>query len=154
MGDIYFYHLTETPLEATLPQLLHKALGAGWRIELRGTDAQRIDFLDKVLWERPEDGFLPHGRAGALHESDQPILLTLGDEAQNNPVCIMSVDGAEIRADEAKSMERICILFDGADGDAVAHAREQWRGLTSDGCSAQYWAQEDGRWVKKAETAA
>ena len=31
MGAAYFYHLTRQPLEATLPMLLEKSLGAGWR---------------------------------------------------------------------------------------------------------------------------
>ena len=29
MGAAYFYHLTRQPLEATLPMLLEKSLGAG-----------------------------------------------------------------------------------------------------------------------------
>ena len=36
MGAAYFYHLTERPLEATLPVLLGKALEAGWRVAQEG----------------------------------------------------------------------------------------------------------------------
>ena len=32
MGAAYFYHLTETPLERTLPMLLGKCRDAGWRV--------------------------------------------------------------------------------------------------------------------------
>jgi DNA polymerase-3 subunit chi len=34
----------------------------------------------------------------------------------------------------------------------VARARDQWRGLTRAGIAAQYWSEESGSWVKKAET--
>ncbi|MEM7720517.1 MAG: DNA polymerase III subunit chi, partial [Pseudomonadota bacterium] len=33
-------------------------------------------------------------------------------------------------------------------------ARTQWRSLTEAGITAQYWAEEAGRWVKKAESSA
>ena len=50
MGAAYFYHLTETPLEATLPMLLDKARGAGWRVLVRGTDRALLERLDQVLY--------------------------------------------------------------------------------------------------------
>ena len=150
MGAVFFYHLTETPLEVTLPMLLGKARDAGWRILVRGTDPALLDRLDAVLWERPEDGFLPHGKAGGPHDADQPILL--GDVPVDGFGCVMSVAGAAVTAADVKSVERVCILFDGQDGDAVQHARTQWKDLTGAGCAAQYWAQDGGRWVKKAET--
>mgnify|MGYP001828694290 CR=1 FL=1 len=43
-------------------------------------------------------------------------------------------------------------LFDGADPEAVAAARSDWKSVTAAGLSATYWAQEDGRWVRKAGT--
>ena len=41
MGAAYFYHLTRRPLEETLPVLLDKARGAGWRVAVRGRDPER-----------------------------------------------------------------------------------------------------------------
>lgn len=152
MGAAYFYHLTQKPLEATLPMLLGKALGAGWRVAVRGTDAARMDWLDQKLWLGPEDGFLPHGLAGSAHDALQPVLLTVAEEAANNPQCLMTVDGAEVRSNEVQRLERVCVLFDGNDPAAVDVARGQWRTLTGAGCSAQYWSEESGRWEKKAET--
>ena len=151
MGAAYFYHLTQKPLEATLPMLLGKALGAGWRVAVRGTDAARMDWLDQKLWLGPEEGFLPHGLAGGPHDAAQPVLLTVTHEAANDPQCLMTVDGAEVAPDEVKRLERVCILFDGNDPAAVDAARGQWRSLTGAGCSAQYWSEESGRWEKKAE---
>ncbi len=153
MGAAYFYQLTDAPLEMTLPVLLAKAQGVGWRIEVRGADAARMARLDTVLWEGPDEGFLPHGMAGGPHDADQPILLSLGQGAANDPACVMAVDGAVVQPDEVQALERVCILFDGADTTALERARGHWKALTEAGCAAQYWAQNEGSWVKKAETA-
>lgn len=150
MGAAFFYHLTESPLEATLPMLIGKARGAGWRVLVRGRDAALLARLDDVQWQRPEDGFLPHGMAGGPHDAAQPVLL--GDDVPSAGFgCVMSVGGADVAADEVNALERTCILFDGHDTAALDLARSQWKALTEAGCSAQYWAQEDGRWTKKAE---
>lgn len=151
MGAAFFYHLTRRPLEATLPVLLEKSIAAGWRVAVRGVEEGRLDWLDEKLWLGPEDGFLPHGRAGGPHDALQPVLLTVGKPA-NDPQCLMSVDGAEVAPEEVQGMKRVCILFDGHDDRAVQHARGQWKTLTGAGCAAQYWSEEGGRWEKKAET--
>ncbi|MCK0094335.1 DNA polymerase III subunit chi [Yoonia sp. F2084L] len=149
MGAAFFYHLTDSPLEATLPMLVGKARGAGWRVLVRGKDADLLKRLDDVLWQGPDDGFVPHGLAGGPHDADQPVLL--GDVSSDGFGCLMSVAGADVTADEVGALERICILFDGHDVAALEHARRQWKVLTDAGCAAQYWAQEGGRWTKKAE---
>ncbi|WP_411889754.1 DNA polymerase III subunit chi [Yoonia sp. SDW83-1] len=151
MGAAYFYHLTDSPLEATLPMLISKARGAGWRVLVRGSDPALLKRLDDVLWQGPDDGFLPHGMAGGPHDADQPVLL--GDVPSDGFACVMSVGGADVSADEVTAVERVCILFDGHDGTALEHARGQWKALTDAGCAAQYWAQDGGRWIKKAEKA-
>ena len=150
MGDVLFYHLTESPLEAALRMLLPRALSQGWRIELRGRDAQAMAALDRALWDGPEEGFLPHGLAGGRHDRLQPVLLTAGEPAANRPDCVMAVDGAEITVAEAGTLARTCLLFDGVDPAAVERARHQWRQLTGAGLVAQYWAQDGGRWQNKA----
>ena len=149
MGAAYFYHLTETPLERTLPMLLGKCREAGWRVAVRGRDAALLESLDAALWQ---DGFLPHGMAGGPHDAAQPVLLGV-DLVADGFSCLMSVGGAPVTAAEVGLSERVCILFDGHDDAAVQVAREQWKRLTGQGCAALYWAQEDGRWVKKAESA-
>jgi DNA polymerase-3 subunit chi len=138
-------------LEVTLPVLLGKARGAGWRVAVRGQDEARMEWLDAKLWLGPEEGFLPHGRAGQPHEADQPILLTTSPQAANTPACIMTIDGAPLTPEEVQTLERVCVLFDGRDESAVQTARGQWKALTDAGCSAQYWSEASGRWEKKAE---
>jgi len=155
MGKALFYHLTRDPVEVTLTKLAGLAIGQGWNVLVRARDAGRIDWLDQKLWLMGGDeSFLPHGVAGGPNDADQPILLSSGDENANGAVYVMSLDGAEISAEEVAKAERGVILFDGHDPDAVAHARVQWKTLTDGGCAAEYWSEETGRWEKKAEKAA
>lgn len=148
MGNALFYHLTRSPAESLLPVLIGKSLAAGWQVEVRGTDATRMERLDLHLWGG--DGFLPHGLAGGPHDARQPVLLTLaGQEAANSPACLMALDGAEVAPAECQTLERACIIFDGGDATATARARDQWRVLTSAGVAAEYWSEESGRWERK-----
>ena len=105
MGAAFFYHLTDSPLEATLPMLVSKARGAGWRVLVRGTDAALLKRLDEVLWQGPEDGFNPHGIAGGPNDADQPVLL--GDVPSDGFGCVMSVAGADVSDAEVKALERV-----------------------------------------------
>jgi len=152
MGAAYFYHLTRSSAEKTLRSLLGKSLQAGWRVVVRGRSDAFLDRLDEMLWLRPEDGFLAHGRAGGAHDADQPVLLTTGADMPNAAACLMSVEGADVTPEEVQALDRVCILFDGGNDDAVAHARTQWKALTGVGCAAQYWSEEGGGWEKKAES--
>ncbi|MEE2809664.1 MAG: DNA polymerase III subunit chi [Pseudomonadota bacterium] len=152
MGAAYFYHLTRKPLQETLPVLLDKARGAGWRIAVRGRDPERLAWRDDPLWLGGDVSVLPHGLAGGPHDALQPILLTTSAEAPNKATCVMSIDGAQVAPEEVIALDRVCILFDGTDAEAVQHARGQWKTLTAAGCQAQYWSEESGRWEKKAES--
>lgn len=151
MAEVLFYHLTQTPLERTLPDLLEKSLARGWRVLVKGGDASRLEFLDNVLWSYRDDAFLPHGKQGCEQAEDQPIYLTQADEQPNNPDLLMLVDGAAFPVEKMADFQRVCLLFDGNDADAVAAARVEWKATTDANLPAKYWAQDDGRWVQKAE---
>lgn len=153
MGAVYFYHLTDTPLDQTLPMLVGKARGAGWRVLVRGRGEAMLKRLDDRLWAGQPTSFLPHGFAGGPHDARQPVLLGMDTPAVGFD-CVMSVDGAAITADEVGAAQRCCILFDGYDEAALNHARGQWKMLANADVQAQYWAQVDGSWVKKAESGA
>ncbi|MEL6520927.1 MAG: DNA polymerase III subunit chi [Pseudomonadota bacterium] len=152
MAEALFYHLTQRPLEQTLPVLLERALQRGWHVLVRGTDAARLDWLDQKLWLTTDEGFLPHGLAGGAHDALQPVLLSEKLDAPNGAQCLMAVDGAEVPPGELGGFERICILFDGQDEGAVNQARGQWTTLTTAGLAAQYWSEESGKWELKARS--
>jgi DNA polymerase-3 subunit chi len=151
MGQAYFYHLTRQPLEATLTTLLGKSLAAGWRVVVRGQSRDRLEWLDQKLWLGPEEHFLPHGLSGGAHDAAQPVLLTDQVEVPNEASCVMSIDGADVSAEEIARFDRVCILFDGHDPAALDHARGQWKRLSDSGVHALYWSEESGQWQKKAE---
>ncbi|MGR3485208.1 MAG: DNA polymerase III subunit chi [Paracoccaceae bacterium] len=150
MGEAYFYHLTRSDAATALRALLGRAVSAGWRVEVRGRDAARMEALDLALWEGPADAVVPHGLAGGPDDR-QPVLLTTSAmaAAADGRDCLMTVDGAEVAPGEVADSARTCILFDGDDEAAVAQARSQWRGLTGAGIAAVYWAQGEGGWVEK-----
>ena len=148
-----FYHLTRSTPQETMATILPRALSAGWKVMLRGTDAEALKALDAALWLHPDDSFLPHGLAGGAQDADQPILLGQGAIA-NAAQGLMLVDGAETTPTEAEALERVWVLFDGADEAALAGARRLWSSLTGAGLAAQYWSEESGRWEKKTEKAA
>lgn len=146
---VMFYHLTNSSLEETAFTLLGRALGADWRVMVRGP-AEALDRLDAALWTLHDDSFLPHGREGGPHDALQPVLLGEG-AIGNDANCLMVVGGADFAPDEATPLERLWVLFDGLDTAALARARDQWREVVSAGVAAQYWSEESGRWEKKAE---
>ena len=154
MGEVWFYHLTDSPLEDTLPALLLRSLGRGMRVVVRGRDAARLKWLDERLWLHPKDGFLPHGLAGGPHDADQPVLLTTAPGRPNGARFVMAVDGCGIAPGELAEIERGFVLFDGNDPDALQAARDGWRTLTGAGARAVYWAEAGGRWEKRAESGA
>ena len=108
--------------------------------------------MDALLWQGPDDGFLPHGLAGGAHDTDQPILLTTAFDAPNGAQCLMAIDGAEVTPQEVEAFDRVCVLFDGTREDAVKAARGQWASLKAAGVAAQYWSEDSGRWEMKAQT--
>ncbi len=148
-----FYQLTRAGLDETVNMILIRAMAQGWRVMVRAPDVGLLAHLDDMLWLGPEDGFLPHGVAGGSKDGEQPVLLGaggIGNEAQG----LMLLAGAEVVEAELVGLERVWLLFDGADGEAVEAARGQWRLLTSWGLAAQYWSDETGTWAKKMDKAA
>lgn len=150
MGVVMFYHLTRSGVDETLGALLTRALGQGWRVMVRGTEAAALERLDAHLWQGPEDGFLPHGLQGGPHDADQPVLIGKG-EIVNGAKGLFLIDGAEVTVAEASGLERVWLLFDGSDGAQLSAARVKWKALTDAGVPAQYWSEESGRWEKKVE---
>jgi len=145
-----FYHLTRSPVEAALPLLLSRSLAAGWRVVVRGSDVARLRWLDEKLWLVGDDsGFLPHGMAGGPHDAHQPVLLTAERHIPNAADCLICIDRAPLDPEEAASLERACLMFDGADAEATEAARACWRALSAAGLAAEYWSEASGQWRKE-----
>ena len=150
MTEVLFYHLQRQPLERVLPQLLERSVERGWRVVVQAASDERIDALDAHLWTWRDDSFLAHGTDREAEAALQPVLLTAQDHNPNGASVRFLIDGAPVPQDAAK-YQRIVLLFDGEDDDAVAAARTRWTEAKAQGFEATYWqADENGRWQKKA----
>ncbi len=149
MTEVLFYHLKGQTPEQVLPALLQKSLERGWRVVVQASSDERVEALDAHLWTWRDDSFLPHGTARDVEAAEQPIVLTASDENPNGATVRFLVDGANM-AESTAGYERIVMLFDGDDPDAVETARTRWTEAKAAGAEVTYWrADERGRWQRQ-----
>jgi DNA polymerase-3 subunit chi len=150
MTEMRFYHVQGQKLEAVLTPLLEKSLERGWTVAVQGGSEERIEALDAHLWTYSEDGFMPHGTWREADAASQPVLLTIDESNPNAATVRFLIDGAAPPSD-ARSYQRIVLVFDGDDDAALAAARGHWTEAKAQGFEASYWQpDEQGRWVSKA----
>ena len=151
MTEVLFYHLQGQPIERVLPTLIERSLDRGWRVVVQSSSQERVEALDAQLWTFRDDSFLPHGtHREAASATEQPVLLTVHDDNPNGATVRFLIDGASMPADAA-AYQRIVLMFDGTDADAVADARGRWSAAKAAGFDLAYWqADQNGRWIKKA----
>ncbi len=150
MTEVRFYHLIDQRLDRVLPQLLEVSLSRGWRVVVQASTEERVEAIDAQLWTYRDDSFLPHGTARSPDASEQPVLITANDGNPNNANVRFLVDNAPLPEDAGR-YERLVLIFDGNDDDAVAQARARWSEVKAKGYDASYWQPDDsGRWVQKA----
>ena len=95
-------------------------------------------------------GSQAHGTAREADPAAQPILLTTADHNPNSATVRFLIDGVAMPSD-AEAYDRIVLIFDGEDEEAVSVARTRWNEAKAQGFAVTYWqADEHGRWVKKA----
>ena len=148
MTEMLFYHLRRQPIERVLPSLLEKSIERGWRAVIHVPGEERLDALDAHLCTFRDESFLPHGTWRDTEAHEQPILLTIHDHNPNGAAIRFLIDGAPVPAD-AHAYERIVLLFDGDDAEALAAARARWSEGKAQGFEVTYWqADERGRWQR------
>ena len=149
MTEVYFYHLQNRTIEATLPSLLERSIERGWRAVVQASE-DRVEALDAHLWTYRDDNFLAHGTYRESEAAAQPVLLTVHEHNPNGATVRFLIDGAPVPEDAA-TYQRIVLLFDGDDDEAVAAARARWAEAKAQGFEATYWqADENGRWQRNA----
>ena len=149
MTEVLFYHLQEVSLENVLPPLLEKSLERGWRVVVQSTSEERTEALDAHLWTYREDSFLPHATWRATDVEDHPIILVVEDSNPNRANVRFLVDNAPLPAN-TDNYDRVVLLFNGEDADALAAARQAWTDCKARGFDVTYWqADERGRWQKR-----
>jgi DNA polymerase-3 subunit chi len=149
MTEVLFYHLQGQRLEHVLPSLIERSLGRGWKVVVQAASEERVEVLDAHLWTYRDDSFLPHGTWREANAEAQPVLLTVLEHNPNAASIRFLLEGAAMPVDAA-SYERVVLLFDGEDEDAVAAARARWSEAKAAGFEVTYWQpDEQGRWVRK-----
>ena len=151
--EIRFYHLTKTPLERALPQILEKTLEQDIKSLIYGADEARLKALSKAIWGYKPTSFITHGLTKDGHPEKQPILLssdTPHDKAKNEARLLVSISGENLAAPFAFPYERWFHFFDGNDDAETKNARAIWKELmNNEGHELIYYQQGDRGWEKK-----
>jgi len=145
--QVDFYQLGDTPPEQVIASIAEKLLAQDSRLLIVASDEGLLTRLDRMLWgSQGSTSFLPHALAGGPDDTRQPILLSTSPDAPNRARNMLIADG-EWR-DAALAYDRGFYLFDGQTLDG---ARLAWKLLAGrEGIERRYWANEGGKWVKKA----
>ena len=144
--QVDFYQLGGSPLEQVTSTLAQRLLSEGSRLIVVAEDEGLLARLDRMLWDQGANSFIPHGLAGGTDDARQPILLSSQTDAPNLARNILIADG--VWRDAALNFDRAFYLFD---SETLEGARLAWKLLAGrDGVDRRYWAQEDGKWVRKS----
>jgi len=150
VAEVLFFHLQGRPLEAVLPTILSRALSRGQKVAVEVGGPERLAVLDDHLWSYADDSFLPHVTAAEPDAAANPVVLTTQPGNPNGAQVRICADGVRI-PDAMDAYERVVLIFDGDDPEALGAAREDWRRVKAAGHAASYWQQDEtGRWEKKA----
>jgi DNA polymerase-3 subunit chi len=150
MTEILFYQLKGQTPEQVLPALLQKSLERGWRVVVQASSEERIEALDAHLWTWRDDSFLPHGTSRDAEAARHPIILTADEGNPNGAAVRFLVDGATM-PDDMSAYQRVVLVFDGQDPEAIEAARGRWREAKAAGFEVTYWQADDrGGWQRQA----
>lgn len=149
MPEFRFHHLERRRLEQALPELLEAALAEGKRAIVQAASSEEIEALNERLWNYSDDSFLPHGAKGDGDPELQPVYLTEGSDNPNGAAVRVLLSGVDAAGLAGSAYERVLVLIDGRDPDAVAKSREQWTKVRAAGEPQSYWREgDDGGWVR------
>lgn len=149
MTEVLFYHLQGATLEGVLPPLVEKSIERGWRVTIQTASEERADALDSHLWTYRDDSFLAHGTWRDRDAADQPVILAVDERNPNGSSVRFLVDRAELPSDAA-TYQRVVLIFNGEDDEAVAAARSAWSDCKARGFDATYWQPDErGRWQRR-----
>lgn len=139
-----FWQVTDDPIEKVVALIAKRALGGGERVLVVSADAEQRAAISRALWQAGPDSFLGNGEADAPGAERQPILLAAEPVAANGASHLILADGT---FRETTGFARVFLLFP---PDGAPAARVAWRAHDGrEDVTRAYFAQEDGRWVKK-----
>lgn len=110
--------------EHALCQLVGKALAAGQTLNVLTESAAASAVLDRLLWEVPQHGFLPHCDAQNEQAARTPIIVDHRPELL--PTRPLLFNWTNQVASGFERYERVIEIVD-TDPDQRSQARERWR---------------------------
>ena len=144
--QVDFWQYSQGPVERIVALIAERVRAAGERLLVVDGDGARRAATGRALWEAKPEAFLANGEAASAHAAAQPILLGEDCTALNGARTAVLADG-EWR-DEGERFDRAILLFG---EDQAESARAVWRRFNGrEDVSRGYFAQENGKWVKKA----
>ena len=144
--QVDFWQLSRDPVERVVALIAERTRGAGEKLLVVADDDERRAAIGRALWEAKPEAFLANGEASAPHAERQPILLSAECNPANGARYLVLADGRW--RDPGEAFDRVFLLFGEAETEA---ARATWRSLDGrEDVERSYFAQEDGKWVKKA----
>jgi DNA polymerase-3 subunit chi len=139
-----FWQYTHDPLEKVVTLIAKRVVDEGARLVVVSADADQRTAIGRALWSAGPDTFLANGEAGAPGAERQPILLTDVPQALNGADHLILADGV---FRDCPGFARVFLLFP---PEAAPAARQAWSAQDGrDDIERAYFAQENGRWVKK-----
>lgn len=139
-----FWQVTDDPVEKVVTLIAKRALDQGARLVVVSGDADQRTAIGRALWSAGPDTFLANGETGAPGAERQPILLADTPQAVNGADHLILADGV---FRDCPGFARVFLLFP---PEAAPAAREAWSAQDGrDDIERAYFAQENGRWVKK-----
>lgn len=139
-----FWQYTHDPVEKVVALIAKRAVDGGERVLVVAADPQQRAALSRALWQAGPESFLANGEADAPGADRQPILIAPEPVSTNAATHLILADGT---FRNAPGFARVFLLFP---PDLAPAARQAWRAQDGrEGVERSYFAQEDGRWVKK-----
>jgi len=139
-----FWQVTHDPLEKVVTLIAMRAVSQGERVLVVSADPAQRAAISGALWQAGPESFLANGEADAPGADRQPVLLAETIAPANGASHLILADGTWR---EATGFARVFLLFP---PEGAPDARQAWRAQDGrDGVERAYYAQEDGRWVKK-----
>ncbi len=143
-----FYHLSSSPVERTLPQLLERILKTGERAVVMAASQDRLEALSNTLWTYSPNSWLPHGSVKDGFAAQQPVWLTDNDENPNGAKFLVLMDG--MSSSRMGEYDRCLDIFDGNVEPMREAARDRWKAAKAAGHELRYWQQDEvGKWAEK-----
>lgn len=139
-----FWQVSHDPVEKVVALIARRTLDSGERLLVVSADPQQRAAISRVLWQAGPESFMANGESDAPGADRQPILLSADCAATNSASHLILADG---RYREAAGFARVFLLFP---PDLAPDARLAWSAQDGrEDVERAYFAQEDGRWVKK-----